>query len=207
LLLYCGCILSFHLQVWRVRKELIPRLNEAFYSGVKVLLLFSLSDSDQVQGCVTMLSPIPEEPALPSSSSSSSALVSTRAPDEALKEGEGGGNRSNDAGHRLGKGEQEEEKAEKEEEKKEDDEAKEKTAEEENHENDEDDDEEDDDEEEDSEALFSAHFGVSWDRGEGCMRECDLSSLDDLPNKLQVFYYFCWLVNVWLNERFVVVQV
>ena len=190
-----------------MRKELIPRLNEAFYSGVKVLLLFSLSDSDQVQGCVTMLSPIPEEPALPSSSSSSSALVSTRAPDEALKEGEGGGNRSNDAGHRLGKGEQEEEKAEKEEEKKEDDEAKEKTAEEENHENDEDDDEEDDDEEEDSEALFSAHFGVSWDRGEGCMRECDLSSLDDLPNKLQVFYYFCWLVNVWLNERFVVVQV
>ena len=118
---------SLKQKVWRVRRELAAPLNEAFYSGVKVLLLFSQAGSNVVQGCATMLSPVP----LPASAPAGA---------------EGG---SEGAGPRAGDGE-----------------------------------DEDDDEEEDPEELFSGHFGVSWDRGEGCMRDCDMAQLENLPNSL-----------------------
>lgn len=171
-----------------MRKELIPRLNEAFYSGVKVLLLFSLSDSDQVQGCVTMLSPIPEEPALPLKEVRTARVKSQNDKKSAPKASLAG---KSEDGNEEEKAEEKEEEidggAKKTEEEEEEKEGNSNENKQEDKDDDDDDDDEDEDEEdEDPEALFSAHFGVSWDRDEGCMRECDLSALEDLPNKLQV---------------------
>lgn len=115
---------SLQQKIWRVKKEIAPLLNEAFYAGDKVLLLFSQVGTMQVQGCATMLSPIPE-----------STYISNTHQDKDER----------------------------------------KTIEE----------EEDDDDVTMADQLFSGHFGVSWDRGEGCMRECGMEKLDDLPNLLQ----------------------
>lgn len=107
---------SLQQKVWRVKKDIAPLLNEAFYAGDKVLLLFSQVGTMQVQGCATMLSPIPE-----STYKENKTTAITN-----------------------------------------------------------------DDNEDDVENMFSGHFGVSWDRGEGCMRECSMEqNLDDLPNLMQ----------------------
>lgn len=106
---------SLQQKVWRVKKEVAPLLNEAFYAGDKVLLLFSQVGTRQVKGCATMLSPIPESTYLPSKE-----VTKTQ--------------------------------------------------------------EEEEDEEDSPDRLFAGHFGVSWDRGEGCMRECGMEKLEDLPN-------------------------
>jgi len=118
---------SLQQKVWRVRKDIAPLLNDAFYEGDKVLLLFSQVGTMQVQGCATMLSPIP---------------ISSYEETEEEKKGDGGTQDGvgvdNDEmnSHRI-------------------------------------------------DQFFSGHFGVSWDRGEGCMRECSLDHLEDLPNLIQ----------------------
>jgi hypothetical protein len=103
-----------------VKKDIAPLLNDAFFAGDKVLLLFSQVGTMQVQGCATMLSPIPESSYLPSE-----------------KKTKGNGK------------------------------------------------DDDDDDDENVDNLFAGHFGVSWDRGEGCMSECGIEKLDDLPNLMQ----------------------
>ena len=162
---------SLKQRVWRVRKELCAALNEAFFSGAKVLLLFSTKDTNQVQGCATMLSPIPAH------------TFATPAPETGGSAGAGGGDEdtatlaaaAKAAAAAAAGGCGEEAKASGE------DAPPEGTlatvlssggggA---------------DDEDEDPEALFGGHFGVSWDRGEGCMRECGLEQIEDLRNPLQ----------------------